>query len=166
MRSRDEIISGGAALDDLLRTLPNKMHKNINRSALAAGAAVMLQAVRANIPVDSGALRKSARVTSRIKGNLVYASVKVGNKKAWYAQLVEFGTRTHRIVARDDGGLLIGGRVVSAVTHPGAKPHPYARPAAESAFVPAVRAVASKIRQRLTEQGLNTPDTAPRDDEE
>lgn len=161
---RDELIQGGAALDDLLRTLPNKVHKNINRSAMRAGAAVFLDEVRQNIPVDSGALRKSARVTTSMKGSQVSASVKVGNKKVWYAQLVEFGTRPHRI--EDPEGMTVNGRVVRSINHPGARAKPYARPAADAAFSRAIKAVKAKIRQRLTEQGINTPDTAPMGEDE
>ena len=156
-----ENITGGAALDALLATLPQKVETNIMRSALRAGAAVYLSQVKQNIPVEHGDLRRSARITTR-KGRdgQVSASVKVGNSQAYYAHMVEFGTRAHLIAPRA-GSLQIGGQFVAgAVQHPGARPHPFMRPAADEKFTDAVAAVQKKIRDRLRAQGLNVADPA------
>lgn len=161
--SRDETISGGRELDDLLRTLPVKMHRNINRAALRDGAKVYLGDVQSRIPVDSGQLRASARITTRAKGDMVSASVKVGNSAAWYAHLVEFGTRPHVIKAKAGGALRFGSVEVKSVHHPGIAPHPFMRPTADAKFSEAVRAVEKGIRKRLTKQGLNVPAPMPSD---
>lgn len=181
----EQSLSGAQELDRLLQTLPVKMEKNIMRAALRAGAAVFLTEVRNNIPSVSGELRKSARITTRLAKGQVTASVKVGNKKVYYASMVEFGTRPHVISVTDaDRGinrrtgrqvslttinrsLRLGGTLVGpSVNHPGAKPHPYARPAADAAFAPAVAAITAKIRERLNAQGLDTPAPVPSDPEE
>lgn len=156
-----ENITGGAALDALLATLPTKMETNVMRSALRAGAAVYLAQVKQNIPVAQGDLHRSARITTR-KGRdgQVSASVKVGNSRVYYAHMVEFGTRAH-VIAPRAGALQIGGQFVAgAVQHPGARPHPFMRPAADEKFADAVAAIQKKIRDRLRAQGLNVADPA------
>ncbi|MDQ1925172.1 HK97-gp10 family putative phage morphogenesis protein, partial [Massilia pseudoviolaceinigra] len=89
----DPNITGGRELDAFLQQFSAKFEKNVMRGGLRAGANEFKEEVKANIPVDSGALRRSVRVTTNAKGGRVTASVKIGNKKAWYAQMVEFGTR-------------------------------------------------------------------------
>jgi HK97 gp10 family phage protein len=157
MTTQNEVIVGGRELDDLLRTLPAKMHKNINRAALRAGAAVYLAEVKQRIPRDSGQLEASARITTRAQGDMVSASVKVGNFVAWYAHLVEFGTRAHTEHAHRGGAMRFGSVVTQVVHHPGTSPQPFMRPAADAKFGEAVAAVTKKIRERLTKQGLNVP---------
>lgn len=164
MSSRDEVIHGGRELDALLQTLPGKMQRNVNRAGLRAGAAVLLEEVRQRIPVDSGALRDSARITTRARGATVSASVKVGNSVAWYAHLVEFRTRPHVIVPRRQGGVLqFGGVRTRLVDHPGTQAQPFMRPTVDTKMPEAIQAVVAKIRERLTRQGLNVPPALPAD---
>lgn len=153
----DQVIKGGKEMDEMLRTLAPKIEKNIMRAALRSGAVVFRDEVRANVPVDSGALLKSVKVSTGGKNGKVTAKLKVGGKGARHVHLVEFGTKPHRIAPKGAGGLLIGGKVVGAVDHPGAKPHPIMRPAFDSQSTPAIAAVAAKIRERLTLQGINAP---------
>jgi len=163
-----ENITGGAALDALLQSLPAKMEQNVMRSALRAGAAVYLREVKQNIPVEHGPLRQSARITTKKnRDGSVSASVKVGNSRAFYAHMVEFGTRPH-VIAPRAGSLQIGGQFVAgAVQHPGARPHPFMRPAADAQFSAAVAAVQKKVRDRLRAQGLDVPDPPlPGEDEQ
>jgi HK97 gp10 family phage protein len=167
MSARDETIVGGRQLDDLLQTLPGKMQKNVNRAGLRAGAAVFLEEVKQRIPVASGDLRNSARVTTRAKGATVSASVKVGNRVAWYSHLVEFGTKPHDIKSKQpNGSLSFDGTTVRSVMHPGTRAQPFMRPAAEAGFPAAIQAVTAKIRQRLTKEGLNAAPPLPPDTDE
>lgn len=163
--ARDELIVGGRELDELLKTLSLRLQKNISRSALRAGAAVMLQEVRTRIPVASGDLVRSARITTRARGTDISASVKVGNSVAWYAHLVEFGTRQHRISGKNGRALRFGNVTVQSVLHPGTRARPFMRPSAEAGFAAAIRAVGNKYRERLTKQGLNAPAPIPMDPE-
>lgn len=168
MTARDEVLTGGRELDRLLQTLPGKMQKNINRAALRAGAAVLLPEVRQNIPVASGNLRKTARISTRAKGAEVSASVKVGGKHkgvdAWYAFLVEFGTRRHKILPKKQGGVMqFGGIKTRMVDHPGTAARPFMRPAVDAKFPEVIAAVTAKIRERLSAQGLDTPAPLPAD---
>lgn len=192
MSTRDEVISGGRELQELLDTLPGKLQKNINRAGLRAGAAVLLREVKTRIPVGTGALSRSARITTRAKGAEVSASVKVGNAQAWYAHLVEFGTRPHFIKVSDaerGAGRGIGRRGTAArqetmasmrtvnrrvlqiganfvgptVHHPGHRAQPFMRPTADDKLPEAIAAVKERIRKGLTKQGLNSPAPLPMD---
>lgn len=153
----DEYISGGRQLDDFLKTLSTKVERNIMRSALRQGANAFKDAVKANIPVDSGALRRSVRVSTKAKGSRVTASLRVGNKRAWYGHMVEFGTAAHQILPKNAKALAIAGVAVRSVDHPGAAPRPFMRPAFDSKGAAAVQAVATQIRARLTAEGINVP---------
>jgi HK97 gp10 family phage protein len=164
MSTRDENIIGGQQLDELLQTLPGKMQRNINRSALRAGAAALLPEVVQRIPVASGDLRASARITTRARGATVSASVKVGNQVAWYAHLVEYGTRPHVIKPREaKGAMQFGGVTTKSVQHPGTRPQPFMRPAIDISLPQVVEAFTRKMRERLTKQGLDTPEALPGD---
>lgn len=153
----EETIAGGRELDDFLKTFSAKVEKNIMRAALRAGAAEFREQVRANVPVASGDLKRSIRITTRFKKGTVYASVKAGGKRAPHWHFVEFGTAAHRIAPKGAGGLLIGGQVVGAADHPGARPKPFMRPAFDTRSAAALKAVAAKIRERLTAEGINVP---------
>lgn len=167
MSARDENIRGGRQLNELLQTLPTKVERNILRAALRAGAAVILPEVQSRIPAATGQLRASARITTRYRKGQVSASVKVGNFLAWYAHLVEFGTRPHTIRPKNPGGTLrFGGITTREVQHPGTRARPFMRPAADAATPEALTAVTRKIRERLTREGLNTPPPMPGDPEE
>lgn len=163
MASNDQVIQGGRQLDQLLQTLPVKVEKNILRGALRAGAAVIRDEVQQRAPIDSGALRKSVRISSRSNKGRVSASVKVGNQEAWYAHLVEFGTRPHVIKAKPGRAMRFGGVTTAQVNHPGIAPRPFIRPAVDASTAHALVEIPKYLRKRLTNQGINTPDTAPRD---
>lgn len=164
MATRDDVISGGRQLNDLLQTLPEKMERNILRAALRAGAAEVLREVKQRIPVSSGQLQASARITTRYRKGTVTASVKVGNFVAWYAHLVEFGTRPHVIVPRNPGGALrVNGAEVRSADHPGSRAQPFMRPAADASLQPAIATITAKIRQRLTNAGIDNPEPVPLD---
>lgn len=166
MASRDEVIVGGKELDRILQTLSPKIERNIMRGALRAGAVPLRDDVKRRAPVDSGQLRESVRITSRARKGQVSASVKVGNFVAWYAHLVEFGTRPHVIKAKAGRAMRVVGIVTREVNHPGITGKPFIRPAADATTPEAIREVTKYIRKRLTKEGINTPDNAPRDPEE
>lgn len=153
----EQNISGGRELDAFLQTLTVKLEKNIMRSALRAGANEFKEAIKANVPVKSGATKRSVRVTTGTKRNVVFAYVKVGGKKAPHAIFSEFGTKPHKIAPKGAGGLLIGGQIVDSADHPGARAKPFARPAFDSKGQAAIAAVGAQIRKRLTVEGINTP---------
>ncbi|QOY96332.1 HK97 gp10 family phage protein [Massilia sp. UMI-21] len=153
----DETIAGGRALDALLQTLPVKVEKNILRAAMRAGAAVFREQAKANVPVDSGALRRSLKVSVNTKRGKVTAKLKAGGRLAPHAHLVEFGTKPHKIKPKKQQALAFGGHVAREVDHPGARPQPFMRPAFDGRSTAAIAAVGAKIRERLTSEGIDVP---------
>lgn len=170
---------GMAELQKMLDTLPAMIERNILRGAMKAAAKPVLAAAKQNAAVASGELRDSLRITDSVrKGNKaqVYAAVKTD---AFYARFVEFGTESHLIKVSDkprrmtrrgmkqysmttinkmvkNGSLLIGGNLVGpVVSHPGAKPHPFMRPALDAQANAAVTAAGEYIKKRLTKKGLD-----------
>lgn len=155
--ANNQNILGGRALDDALKTLSPKIEKNIMRSALRAGVNVIKNEAKQEVPVRTGTLRKSLKVSTRSKNGTVTAVLKADSRVAPHAHLVEFGTRPHKIKPRNGDALVIGGHVVADVEHPGARPKPFLRPSFDSKAPQAIAAVAEQIRKRLTAQGINVP---------
>lgn len=157
-------VKGLRELQSFLDSVSPKIERNIIRGALRAGAKVIMQEAKANVPIKSGTLRDSIRLSVRARGGAVTASVKAGGKTktggdAYYANMVEFGTAAHTITAKNRKVLSFGGRLFQSVEHPGARPHPFMRPAFDSKSQEAVLQVGNYIKQRLaTKQGLDTSD--------
>lgn len=169
-------IKGLSELQKVLSTLPEKLEKNVMRAAMREGAMVIMREAKANVPVAtpnlenqvryggySGALRDSIRVSTRLKGGKVTASVKAGGKTkrgadVYYAKWVEYGTAAHEIVPAKARSIFFGGKAMKSVDHPGSAPRPFMRPAMDNRATEALQAFADGIRKRLTKQGLDTPD--------
>lgn len=157
----DVQVKGLSELQKALDTLPTKIQNNIMRGALRAGSKLIKNEAAARVPVESGLLSSSLRISTRNRDGKVQASVSVGGatKKgaiiARHAHLVEFGTKPHIIEAKPGKTLAIG---VSRVNHPGSKPQPFMRPALDLTQSAAITAVGEYIRTRLaTKHGLDVP---------
>ncbi|MGC4075476.1 MAG: hypothetical protein QM702_00260 [Rubrivivax sp.] len=152
-------------LEQLLRTLgdvPVKLERNVLRGSLRAGAKVQLLAGRESAPVEEGgehpgALRKSGRIVTSSRGGVVKASVKFGDKVAFYARMVATGTKAHVIRAKGAHSLFFGGRLVESVQHPGAKANNWLKGVLDGTSSAAVAAVAEYMRKRMTKEGIKTP---------
>jgi HK97 gp10 family phage protein len=151
-------VKGLKELQAMLDTLPAKMEANIMRSALRAGANVVKNEAQANVPVDTGTLRKGLKVSTRLKRGRVTASVRATGKHGWLAHFLEFGTAAHVIKAKPGKMLVFAGGAYRAVNHPGIRPRPFLRPALDSKSSAALVAVGNQIKKRLTKQGLNAAD--------
>lgn len=162
--AQESTIEGGRQLDDLLKSLAPKIEKNILRTALRAGGNILRDEARALAPRKSGDLAKSIRVSTRIRKGQVTASVKAGNRIAYYAYMVEFGTRAHAEKAPKGSAMEINGVARKEVAHPGAQEKPFLRKAADNKFAEAIGAITAKIRERLTQEGLNTAPQMPPDE--
>lgn len=149
----DVEIKGAAELHRFLSQLPVELEKKESRNALRAGAKVLEQEVKAEIPVKEGELRASTKVTAGAKkGGLVYAHVKVGGKKKgdpFYAHMVHEGTKPHEIKPRRFGSLFFAGLFRKLVKHPGAKANPFMRRAFDNKAGAAIDAVAAYLRTRI-----------------
>ena len=176
-------IQGGADLDKLLQTLPVKLERNVMRAALAAGARVIRDEAKRLAPVGRpsntndkeyggypGALRDSVRVSTGVsKKGEVFATVKAGGRTkkgadVFYAHIVEFGARRHIIRPRVKK-MQIGDKCIAGqVEHPGVRPQPFMRPAADNKTPEALAVMTAYIRKRLTKEGIDVPAPVPLDE--
>ena len=162
----DVPVQGLAELDALLKTLPSRVEANILRGAVRAGQKVVADKAKAEVPEDTGDLKRSIRVKTDFRAarrGYVRADVVAGNAAAWYAGLIEFGTgpfysgpgttskRAPYVIkpTRREGALYFGGVIREAVTHPGIRPQPYMGPAAELLDGPALNAFVAYVQRRL-----------------
>lgn len=150
----DVEIKGLADLHRALQELPAKVEANVLRGGLRAAGKVIQEEAMARVPVASGDLRDSIRVSARLqkKRGKVEATVKAGSKKAWYAHLVEFGTAAHFIKPKNRKSLFFAWLAKEVVNHPGAKRKPYMRPAFDGKAQSALQAMADYIRARLPKE--------------
>lgn len=142
-------ITGLSEMNDLLQQLPAKIEANVLRGALRAGQKEILEAAKANVPVQSGDLRASLRIKTRSKKGEVSATLVAGNKKAYYAHMVEFGTAQHFIKPKRARSLFFAGLARKVVDHPGAAAHPFMRPAFDEAQGKALESMRAYIARRL-----------------
>lgn len=159
----DVKVKGLAELQAALDGLPAKVEANIMRGALRAGANVIRAEAKAQVPRLHGALADSIRTSVSLRRGTVKAAVKAGGRRkgkasAFYAHMVESGTKAHVIKARPGSALNVHGSAVMSVQHPGARAKPFLRPALDSRATAAVEAVREYIRTRLaTKHGIDVP---------
>jgi HK97 gp10 family phage protein len=185
MNATDINVKGLKELQELLDKLPAKVEANIMRGALRAGAKPIRAAAINNINSKSGELAAGIKVSTRIKGGVVSALIGTRGPSGYKANFVEYGTRAHLISVQDNEKninyrlsrkrgvtvlesmrtinrrvLQIGRNFVGpTVDHPGAKPHPFMRPALDSEGQNAAMAAAAYIKRRLsTKHGLDVAD--------
>lgn len=156
-------ISGLKELNELLQQLPANIEKNVMRGAVRAGSVVFMDKAKENAPVQDGDLKKSIKVKTRSKRGKVSATVQAGDKKAFYAHMVEFGTASYyegsgnkskkqpyKINSKSGKNSLKYGNVYAkSVTHKGNRPQPFMRTALDAGQVDAIQAVADYILNRL-----------------
>lgn len=150
--ANETFIAGLAELDKILKTLPAKIEARVLRGAVRAGAKQFEEEAKSLVPVRSGDLRKSIRVTTRSRRGEVKATVTAGNKEAFYAYMVEFGTSQHFIKPKNRKSLFFAGLAKETVDHPGATPKPFMRPALDRGERPAIDAAVAYIRRRLPKE--------------
>lgn len=158
----EQSVTGLAELQQFLDQLPAKLEKNVLRGAMRAGAKVQMERAKQIVPVEAagphaGALRDSLRIKTSVRNGVVKASVSAGNKKAYWARWVEFGTAPHFIKPKNRKSLFFAGLAREVINHPGAKKHPFMRPALDGTVQAAVQAVGAYIRKRLTKEGIQVP---------
>jgi len=165
-------IKGLAELDKLLKDLPAKIEGNVMRGALRAGQKTMGDAAKANLQrngsVKTGALQKSVRIRFQRKSEKfgwIRSYLIAGNKEAWYAHLIEYGTGSfyagngskskkapYDIKPKNKKSLFFAGLARQVVTHPGIQPKPFMRPAFDASNQQSIEAIANYIRIRLPKE--------------
>lgn len=163
--SDDIAISGLAELNDMLQQLPAKIEANVLRGALRAGQKVIAEEAKLRCPVAppnsrnarlygsyAGALRDSIRVGTRVKNGMVTVTVKAGDKKAYYAHMVEYGTRAHEEKPAGAKSLFVAGLFKMQINHPGSMAKPFMRPAFDTKAQQAIEAAADYMRTRIPKE--------------
>lgn len=186
-------VKGLKELQAALDSLPAKIEANVVRGAMRAAALVVEKEAEATAAfVDrKGYLRKSVRVSVRLRGGRVVGKLVAGDGDAWYAHMIEKGTKQHIIAAKEEdrpsrmtsrgvrsfsigtmnkmlahGSLRIGDRYVGkSVVHPGIKATRFMTKAFESKVQEAIEAARKYVRLRLSQKhGINVPGPDDRDD--
>jgi HK97 gp10 family phage protein len=111
------------------------------RRAMRSGAQIIRTEARHLAPRRTGALRRSIVVRMSTRRGWVNARVVAA---APYAHLIEFGTRPH--TEKISRGRFRAKRVIR---HPGARPHPFLRPAFDAKADDAIRKIASVLRESI-----------------
>lgn len=147
-------VKGLEAIGRALEQIPDRLARGAMRGGLRAGAKVIQVLARQNIESESGDTAKSIKISTRARGREVSAKVQT---KHYTARWLEHGTRPHIIKAREGGALSFGGGFYKVIEHPGARPHPFMRPALDTGAVAAVLAVGQYLKARLaTKHGIDT----------
>lgn len=166
-------VRGLQELQTYLDDLPTKIQNNIMRGALRAGARVIAVEAKSRVKKRSRRLANSLRYnTTRDKDrSKTVAYVRAGGRGrdgkrlgAFYAHMVEFGTTPHVIKAKPNNPVGLFGKHIRQVQHPGTRPQPYMRPAADYRQRDALRAVRDYIYNRLTKRGVEVPAPDPAED--
>lgn len=168
-------ITGLDELQKALDQLPVNVERKILRGALRAAQKVVMDRAKQLAPTAppnkenqdlyggyAGALRDSLRISTRKGRNgQVIARVIAGNKTAYYAHMVEFGTAKHLIKPKNRKSMLIAGMMREVVNHPGAQKKPFMRPAADAAMSEsseAMDAFKAYMAPRITKEISELPD--------
>lgn len=169
-------INGYDELAQALRAFPEKFTASAMRGGLRAGGTIMADEVRRTAPVGPpstanaknyggrlGLLRDSVRIRTSLRGGWVKATITAGGKvkgggDAFYALMVEYGTRAHIILSKKGGSLYINGFFASMVNHPGATARPFMRPALLSKADATLTGTGEYIRRRLQARDISSLD--------
>ncbi len=155
-------VNGLSELQKILDQFPVQVEKKILRGALRAGQKVVLEQAKGAIHNVSGELAASLRISTRAgRDGKISARVVAGDKTAYYAHMVEFGTAKHLIKPKNRKSLVIAGMMREVVHHPGAKKKPFMRPAADMAAhdgSEAITAFKDYLAARITKELDKLPD--------
>jgi len=108
--SQYQYVKGAQEVQAELLAYPAKVEAKVVRAALAAGARVVRDTAKGEVPTRSGKLAKSIRVKSSTKNGRATAGVRVGNLKqgVFYAHMVLGGTKPHKISVKKAHALRLG----------------------------------------------------------
>lgn len=162
-------LKGRAAVSRYMAQLPEQIVAGLLRGAGRTAANVIAEEARDRS--ISTEVASAVKVKVKRDGFRVVAKIQVKGKGAYIAPWLEYGTAPHFIsvdasqrrgmsvgrindLAKEEGSshsLVIGGKFVGAtVFHPGARPHPFLRPALDAKGADAVKAAQSYINSQIS----------------
>ena len=147
-------VKGVIELNRLLKQLPGRVARNVARSGLRAGGAVIRDDARANLPSNYGTLKKSIYTKIGRQRSPYLMAARIGPRSGgskydgWYGHIVEYGTLGSRAEPVKKS------RTVNHATPlpTGLKPIPFMRPAFESSKERAVDAMRQKIIEGVAKE--------------
>lgn len=145
-------------LSDLLAALdalPLRLERNVVRTGLRKGAAKITIYERALLSEHSksGRLARSVAVKAKRKDGMPAVAITLGNKQAYYAHMVERGTKAHDIRPRKAKALrLHGNKFAAFVRHPGFPGLFIVKRAVESRALDAVEAFRQYAKSRIGDE--------------
>ena len=165
-------VTGLKELDALLKTLPAKIEGNVMRGGMRASLKVIGDVAKTNLAangtIKTGNLQKSIRIGFKRKSETGYGWMRgrltAGNKDAWYAHFIEFGTasfytgqgktvgKPYEIHPKNHKSLFFAGVMREVIVHPGIHPKPFMRPALDQASGKAITTFADYLRVRLPKE--------------
>ncbi|HEY9581115.1 MAG TPA: HK97 gp10 family phage protein [Rhizorhapis sp.] len=166
-------VKGRSEVKSFIAGLPEALVNRVLRGAGRAAADVVAGEAKARSISDevSGAIKVA---TKREDGRII-AKVQVKGPGSYIAPWLEYGTDPHFISVDDsqrdgmsvrkvnqkvtaaggDGSLVINGHFVgTTVFHPGARPHPFLRPALDIKEGAAIQAAQNYITARVSKVGI------------
>ena len=152
-------LHGFEELERVLRALPEHVERRAVIDGLQAGTRVLIRGMTQRVPERTGGLKRA--ITTRVRGR---TRVVIGFRRpaAAHAHLVEFGTAPHRIRARNAPLLRVGSAVLGrTVDHPGARPHPFIRPALDEDGPAAVEAMRVRLGRTVERIAAELAGRAP-----
>lgn len=167
-------VKGKADVSRYFAQIPAALETKILRGAARAAAKVV--ADEAKMRSISSEVTDAIKISTRQEeSGRVIAKVQTKGAGAYLAPWLEYGTDPHFISVAEserrgmsigrinrgvkDGSLVIGGEYVGAtVFHPGARPHPFLRPALDLKAAEAIAEAQSYINARLAREGIDGAD--------
>lgn len=166
-------VRGKGDVKRFIAQLPGNLERNVLRGAARAAAQVVAEEAKARSVSDEVAA--AIKIATAREDGRVIAKVQVKGKGAFLAPWLEYGTDPHFISVDDSqrdglsvrrvnqkvkqGSLVIGGQFVgTTVHHPGARPHPFLRPALDTKENEAMAAAQAYINRRISRGDIATPD--------
>lgn len=161
---------GGTDVRRFLAQLPAELERKVLRGAARAAANVVAEEARArSISTEVAAAVKVGR--PRSEDGRVTVKIQVRGAGAYIAPWLEYGTDPHFITVDESqrrgmsvgrinretkaGSLIINGQFVrTTVHHPGARPHPFLRPALDDKEAAAIAAAQGYINTKVTRAGI------------
>lgn len=140
-------MTGMKELDKKMKQLSRSAGKAVLRKTLREAAVPLVEAAQANAPKDTGGLRESISISTRLNKAQKRLEKKAGGKSSVemyvgssspLAHLIEFGT-----APRINGGKYAGSK------HPGTRPQPFLRPAFDATVNQIIEIIKKRIAENL-----------------
>jgi hypothetical protein len=164
-------VKGREDVKAFIASIPTLCERSLLRGAARAAAKVV--ADEAKLRVISREVAAAIKIATKTTGGQIIAKVQVKGRGAYIAPWLEYGTDPHFISVDDSqrggmsigrinqqtkaGSLVINGQFVGdTVFHPGARPHPFLRPALDNKEGEAIVAAQNYINARVSRAGIRT----------